>query len=190
RGQPPVLAAGGVPDVRAQRDEPQLPADQIAYLRALYDGEIRSWDAELPTLLDGLARLGLRDSTVVILVADHGEEFQEHGLLLHRAHLYDELLHVPLVIAGPGIRPGRRTDQVQGIDLFPTLAALLGFEVPPDRTGRNLLVEGPERTAVSETDGVANNGLRVDVGTIRRPPWKLIHAPARESWELYELGSD
>jgi hypothetical protein len=51
-------------------------------------------------------------------------------------------------------------------------------------------VEGPERAAVAETDGVANNGVRVDLVTIRRPPWKLIHAPARESWELYDLGSD
>ena len=162
-GMRPDLAAGWVLDFSRQREEPQLPPDQIAYLRALYDGEIRSWDGELPALLDGLARLGLRDSTVVIVVADHGEEFQEHGLLLHRAHLYDELLHVPLVIAGPGIRPGRRTDQVQGIDLFPTLAALLGFEVPPDRAGRSLLAEGPERAAVAETDGVANNGVRVDL---------------------------
>ena len=189
-GMRPDLAAGWVLDFSRQREEPQLPPDQIAYLRALYDGEIRSWDGELPALLDGLARLGLRDSTVVIVVADHGEEFQEHGLLLHRAHLYDELLHVPLVIAGPGIRPGRRTDQVQGIDLFPTLAALLGFEVPPDRAGRSLLAEGPERAAVAETDGVANNGVRIDLVTVRRPPWKLIHAPARASWELYDLGSD
>src|SRR5207247_9927519 len=50
---------------------------------------------------------GLADSTIVVLTADHGEEFQEHGHLKHRIHLYDELLRVPLVIAGPGVRPGR-----------------------------------------------------------------------------------
>src|SRR5262249_42484063 len=189
-GMRPDLAAGWVLDFSRQRDEPQLPADQIGYLRALYDGEIRSWDAELPGLLDGLARLGLRDSTVIVVTADHGEEFMEHGLLLHRAHLYDELLHVPLVIAGPGIRPGQRTDQVQGIDLFPTLAELLGFDVPADRPGHSLLAEGPERLAVSETDGLANNGVRVDLVSVRRRGWKLIYAPARSSAELYDLGAD
>ncbi len=187
------LAAGWVLDVSRKLDSrtgPPLPPDQIAYLRALYDGEIRSWDAELPALLGGLARLGLRDSTVIVVIADHGEEFQEHGLLLHRAHLYDELLHVPLVIAGPGIRPGRRTDQVQGIDLFPTLAELLGFALPSDRPGRSVLAEGPERPAVCETDGLANNGTRVDLVAVRRPPWKLIYAPARQRAELYDLGTD
>jgi len=192
-GMRPDLAAGWVLDVSRKLDAhsgPPLPPDQIAYLRALYDGEIRSWDAELPVLLGGLARLGLRDSTVIVVVADHGEEFQEHGLLLHRAHLYDELLHVPLVIVGPAIRPGRRTDQVQGIDLFPTLAELLGFASPPDLPGRSVLAEGPERPAVCETDGLANNGTRVDLVAVRRPAWKLIYAPARQSAELYDLGTD
>src|SRR5262249_53060245 len=114
------LAAGWVLDVSRRLhagSTPPLPPEQIAYLRALYDGEIRAWDGEPPRSLDGLARLGVRDSTVIIVTADHGEEFLEHGLLLHRAHVYDELLHVPLVLAGPGIAPGRRSDQVQGIDL-------------------------------------------------------------------------
>src|SRR5262249_53049000 len=155
-----------------------------------YDGEIRSWDGELPALLGGLERLGVRDSTVIVVIADHGEEFQEHGLLLHRAHLYDELLHVPLVIAGPGIHPGRRTDQVQGIDLFPTLAQLLGFASPPDLPGRSVLADGPERPAFCETDGLANNGTRVDLVAMRRPGWKLILAPASQSTELYDLGAD
>src|SRR5262249_2341812 len=129
-------------------------------------------------------------STVIVVTADHGEEFMEHGLLLHRAHLYDELLHVPLVIAGPGILPGRRTDQVQGIDLFPTLAELLGFDVPADRPGHSLLAEGPERPAVCETDGLANNGTRVDLVAVRRAAWQLIYAPARSSAELSDLGAD
>src|SRR5439155_356876 len=97
--------------------------------------EIRAWDVELGTLLDTLAGRGLADSTIVVLIADHGEEFQEHGRLKHRIHLYDELLHVPLVIAGPGVRPGRVAEQAQGIDLFPTLAALLGTAPPRGLSG-------------------------------------------------------
>ena len=187
------LAAGWVLDVSRQlgaRTAPPLPPEQIEYLRALYDGEIHSWDAELPALLAGLDRLGLRDSTVIVVTADHGEEFQEHGLLLHRAHIYDELLHVPLAIAGPGVARGRRTDQVQGIDLFPTLAALLGVDVPPGLPGHNLLGAVVERPAISETDGLANDGSRADLVAVRRPPWKLIYTPSRASFELYDLAVD
>jgi len=187
------LAAGWVLDVSRQlgaRTAPPLPAEQIDYLRALYDGEIHGWDAELPALLAGLDRLGLRDSTVIVMTADHGEEFQEHGLLLHRAHIYDELLHVPLAIAGPGVAHGRRTDQVQGIDLFPTLAALLGVDVPPGLPGHNLLGAVVERPAISETDGLANDGSRADLVAVRRPPWKLIYTPSRASFELYDLAVD
>src|SRR5262249_15630672 len=69
-GLPPAVPPGGGP---APRGPPSgggatpLPDDQVAYLRALYDGEIRSWDAALPALLDALARLGVRDSTIVIV---------------------------------------------------------------------------------------------------------------------------
>src|SRR5207249_5016948 len=91
---------------------------------------IRFWDAELERLLDGLAALGVRDSTIVVVTADHGEEFQEHGKLTHGPDLYDELLHVPLVVVGPGVSPGRVPEQVQGIDVFPTVPALLGLQPP------------------------------------------------------------
>ena len=178
------LAAGWVLDVSRQlgaRTAPPLPPEQIEYLRALYDGEIHSWDAELPALLAGLDRLGLRDSTVIVVTADHGEEFQEHGLLLHRAHIYDELLHVPLAIAGPGVAHGRRTDQVQGIDLFPTLAALLGVDVPPGLPGHNLLGAVVERPAISETDGLANDGSRADLVAVRTSSLEAdLHAVACE----------
>jgi arylsulfatase A-like enzyme len=192
-GTPPDLAAGWVLDVSRRLGTPgapPLPPEQLAYLRALYDGEIRSWDAELPSLLAGLERLGVRDSTLVVITADHGEEFLEHGLLLHRAHLFDELIRVPLVLAGPGITRGLRTDQVQGIDLFPTLAAVLGFDPPPGLPGRSLLVADPGRPAFVATDGQANNGTRRPLQSVRQPDWKLIHAPATGDFQLFDLARD
>jgi arylsulfatase A-like enzyme len=189
----PDLAAGWVLDVskelNAGRGTP-LPPEQLAYLRALYDGEIRAWDAELPSLLAGLERLGVRDSTVVIVTADHGEEFQEHGLLLHRSHLYDELLRVPLVVSGPGIPAGRRDEQVQGIDVFPTLAALLGFEHPADLPGHSVLGAIPSRPVMSETNGLAADRSRADLVSIRTPTSKLIRTPALSLAELYDLVRD
>ena len=74
---------------------PPLAAAEVQHLRNLYDGGIRFWDVELQRLLDGLTALGVRDSTIVVVTADHGEEFQEHGKLTHGPDLYDELLHVP-----------------------------------------------------------------------------------------------
>jgi len=192
-GTPPDVAAGWVLDVSRRLGKPgvpPLPPEQLAYLRALYQGEIRSWDSQLPALLGGLDRLGVRDSTLVIVTADHGEEFLEHGLLLHRAHLYDELIHVPLVVAGPGITPGRRTDQVQGIDLFPTLASVLGFDVPSQLSGRSLLAPAPGRLAFSATDGQANDGTRRPLDAVRRPDWKLIHAPVADDFQLFDLAAD
>src|SRR5437870_12978676 len=102
-GVRPAVAAGQADPLARRLNAPggsALAAVEVEHLRRLYDAEIRAWDAELGTLLDTLAGRGLADSTIVVLTADHGEEFQEHGRLKHRIHLYDELLHVPLVIAG------------------------------------------------------------------------------------------
>src|SRR5439155_710163 len=142
-GVRPAVAAGQAEGLARRVNAPggsALAAVELEHLRRLYDAEIRAWDAELGTLLDALAARGLADSTIVVLTADHGEEFQEHGRLKHRIHLYDELLHVPLVIAGPGVRPGRVAEQAQGIDLFPTLAALLG--TAPPRSARSCARSG------------------------------------------------
>src|SRR5262249_27522143 len=192
-GMPSDLAAGWVLDVSRRLGNPGTPPltqEQLAYLRALYDGEIRSWDAELPALLRGLERLGLRDSTLIVVTSDHGEEFLEHGLLLHRAHLYDELIHVPLVLAGPSVSPGRRTDQVQGIDLFPTLAEVLGLDAPSHLPGRSLLTPAPGRPAFCATDGQANDGTRRALDAVRRPDWKLTPAPLTDDFQLFDLAAD
>jgi arylsulfatase A-like enzyme len=192
-GTPTDVARGWVLDVarRLQRPgAPPLPAEQLAYLRALYDGDIRSWDAELPRLLDGLRRHGVADSTVIVVTADHCEEFLEHGLLLHRAHLFDELIRVPLILAGPGIAAGRRGDQAQGIDVFPTLGALLGLPHPPALPGRDLLAGPADRIAIAETDGQANDGARRALVAARRPDAKLIVAPADGAVARYDLTRD
>jgi len=126
-----------------------------------------------------------------VVTADHGEEFLEHGCLKHRVHLYDESVHVPLVLVGPGIGPGRVREQAQGIDLFPTLAALLGVAAPPDLPGQGLLAAREPRPAISETVfGVAPDGTATRLVSLRTPAWKLIHAPAFERYELYDLARD
>src|SRR5262249_6323446 len=133
-GVRPAVASGQV-GALAERlrtgGAPPLSEVELEYVRSLYEGGIRSWDTALGHLLEGLARLGVLDSTIVVVTADHGEEFQEHGRLKHGTSLYDETLHVPLVITGPGIAPRRATEQAQGIHLFPTLAPLPPLPAPP-----------------------------------------------------------
>ena len=124
--------------------EPRSLADRdLEYSRALYDGEVALVDDWFGRFLRQLDDLGLADSTVVALVSDHGEEFQEHGSVLHEK-LYRTVTHVPLVVFAPGARNGRRVGQtVETIDLAPTLLELAGVASP--RAG-----EGGEGTAGME----------------------------------------
>ncbi len=170
---------------------PPLPPHELGYVRTLYGLEIRDWDAALAPLVDALDRLGVRDSTVVVVLGDHGEEFQEHGLLKHGVHLYDELLHVPVVLAGPGIAPGHLAGQVEGVDLFPTIAALLGVTPPSGLPGQNLLAAHEPRPAFSSTRyGIPAGGQMAELVSVRAGGWKLIEAPSLGQTELYDLTTD
>ena len=169
---------------------PPLATAEVQHLRNLYDGGIRFWDFELQRLLDGLTALGVRDSTIVVVTADHGEEFQEHGKLTHGPDLYDELLHVPLVVVGPGVAPGRVREQVQGIDLFPTVAAMLGVQAPAGLPGVDLMARREPRPAFSETSLGIVDGKAGKLVSLRTPEWKLIQTPATGRFELYDLVRD
>ena len=106
------------------------PAD-VRLLRALYDEKVERADGEIATFLSGFSKLHISRPTVFVFTSDYGEEFYEHGRIDHGMTLYDEVLHVPLIIALPGQTKGRIiTDQVRNIDIMPTLLALTGT-VPP-----------------------------------------------------------
>ncbi len=104
-----------------------------------YDGEIAFADAQLGRLLDSLKASGQQSNTIVVVVSDHGESLGEHGELTHAILVYGSTLHVPLVIAGPGITGGATVEaRVSTVDLVPTLLRLLGSEVPAELIGRDL----------------------------------------------------
>jgi arylsulfatase A-like enzyme len=126
----------------------ELPSDKELFapgdLRRfgdLYDGSIRYVDTEIGRLLDGLAALGLDRSTLVVIAADHGDEFLEHGYMLHLSpYLYDELIHVPLIVHWPGQTAGRSVSPpVRLIDVMPTLLAVFDLPACPSAQGRSLL---------------------------------------------------
>jgi arylsulfatase A-like enzyme len=189
----PDIAAGRLVPLALRvnaREAPPLPVAEIDYLHALYRGEIGAWDDALRHLLEGLGQIGVLDSTVLVVTADHGEEFQEHGMLSHRAQLYEESIRVPLVIAGPSVTPGRLAAQAAGIDLFPTIAALLGLPLPPDLRGQNLLDTPVSRPAFSETRQGSIDRAETPLFSVRLPGWKLIHAPVLQRYQLYDLTRD
>jgi len=194
-GVRPAIARGWVRDaanhINWARATP-LSDDEIAHLRDRYRREVSAWDASLGTLLDGLRSAGLLARTILLVTSDHGEEFQEHGRLTHGSHLYEETVRVPLVLHGPGIPAGRRDEPVQGIDLFPTLARLLGIAPGPGLPGHDLLAGGTSpRSAVLETSrGIGPDGARVDLVAVRTARWKLVEAPSLARRELYDLAND
>jgi hypothetical protein len=127
---------------RLGRDAPPDAAD-IAQIRGLYDGAVRVVDDGARTILRGLDQRGLRENTIVVVLADHGEDLFEgergHG---HGDHLFgEESAHVPLLVRDgrtPQRAPRHVPELVRDVDLAPTLYALAGLPAPDDLPGRSL----------------------------------------------------
>ncbi|MEF8790279.1 MAG: sulfatase [Haloarculaceae archaeon] len=183
---------------RVQTDDPDLGEGDLADLEALYDGELRYVDAELRRLFEELEARGRLEDTAVVITADHGEEFLDHGRLGHHPRLYDELLHVPfLVWLPPGARDeldapasGRVSGQVSLLDLAPTVTDLLGIDPAPRFGGRSVLRESghPVVSEVSNPHGVLKIDERFRRRSVRSEGWKLVVGPDGE--ELYDLETD
>ena len=117
----------------------ELTRADTALLESLYDGEVATVDEELRLLFDELERRGFLQNAIVIITADHGEEFWEHGNLSHGTTLYNESVHVPLIVQAPGAVAGRRIEEnVSLVDVAPTVLDLVGFPPEPRFEGRSL----------------------------------------------------
>ena len=120
-----------------QHAEVSIEPEDLRRMRALYASEVRQMDEQIGRILAQLESAGLAASTLVAVVADHGEEFLEHGNLGHAETLYDELVHVPLLLRFPGrIAPQTLvSEQMQLLDLAPTLLDLAGVDPLPSARG-------------------------------------------------------
>ena len=107
-----------------------------AWLRYRYDAALHFIDTQVGRLLEHIEKAA--PNTIVVVTADHGEEFWEHGSVGHGKTLYEEVVHVPLMIWGPGITPGSSDVPVELIDVLPTLAARAGLSPRDAWQGRNL----------------------------------------------------
>jgi arylsulfatase len=179
---------------------------QAAWISDVYDACVATSDVHLGALLDLLEELGLDQKTVIAYTSDHGEELLDRGLTDHAHTLFPELMHVPLVLAGPGIPRGeRRAERVSNRHLGTTLALCGGGELAL-ANGLDLLADdfGGEQELLFHTQkGIWNDRAMVEIFGLLEERWALHWAPAglpyrtpsgedpgEGQWRLYDLDSD
>ncbi len=179
-----------------------LTPAELGFLRDRYDEEILHTDRALARLFAALAELGLEEDTLVAFTADHGEEFRDHGWLGHERSLYQELLHVPLALRGPGVPAGARIAAgVSLVDLAPTLLDLAGVTVPGVMQGSSLapLLAGEPRAAefraFGEIDYLGVEEGKPGLETCRKKAivgerYKLVRDDLTGALELFDLELD
>lgn len=160
----------------------------LNHIRALYDGEIRWVDSQLDRLFVALRQRERSEPILISLVADHGEEFYEHGNKSHFKTLFDESLRVPWIVRYPGVvEPGIRIGGVAGLeDVAPTLIGLAGLAPLAEASGHNL--EGPLKTGGKATrPQLLHFGLQRG---LRGPDWKVTYRTDTKEALHYDLNLD
>jgi arylsulfatase A-like enzyme len=158
-----------------------------------YDWAIRFVDGELARLLQALETDGRLGRTFVIVSADHGQAFREHGNRLHGHTIYQEETNVPLLIWGPLVRAGARAAPISTLDLFPTILDLAGARASRAACGTSLVpvLEDPARAPAREVymEQVPDSRPYFQVGYVRGHH-KLVVTPPTDRYELYDLRAD
>lgn len=155
-----------------------------------YDSEIAFTDHHIGRLLKKMKKMGLLRNTIVVIAADHGEEFNDHHWKYHGHTVYQELVHIPLIIYTPGIAPGAVDETVTVMDIAPTLLQLLNLSLPEQYAGHAIpVVSGsfapPSPQAVFfETFNQAQwYGAKIG-------KWKLVYNLELDKRRLFDLEQD
>ncbi len=178
--------------------------DDVRHLTELYDAGIRQLDTELSRFFALLYQEKILDEALLIVTSDHGEEFMDHGRVDHFLTTYQEMLHVPLILRGPGVPAGLRIPTpVSLIDLMPTVLGLAGVDAPASLEGLDLapLWRGADSGAFEDRYlyGEAAGGLQWDltlkgmypqIRSVRRGRYKLVYESKPERYSLYDLAED
>jgi arylsulfatase A-like enzyme len=166
------------------------------YVKAQYDGEVAYMDACIQTLLTAITALGLDENTIVVVNSDHGETLYDHECYFDHHGMYDQTLHVPLILRFPGKIPAGK--RIGGFnthkDLLPTLLELVGIESGIPFDGRSLLPMVKGAVASHESEFYITECTWMRKHGWRTPQWKLILAlepdmhfkPAAELYNLVE----
>ncbi len=169
-----------------------LSEADLAHIEALYDGEIAYLDAQIGKLLERVESRESARPLFVVLTADHGEEFLDHGSASHGHTLFQEVLHVPLIIHAPArLTPRRVSAPVRLIDVAPTLVDLVGLAALPGTQGESLrallegkVTSGPASALSEATYGRPLQALQT-AGNL-----KLIHETETGANALFDLNTD
>lgn len=172
---------------KARTSPEQLTDAEHRLLRGVYRGEVEYLDAQVGDLLDRLDRHLSMDDTYVVLTSDHGEGFGEHDFFFHGGDLYQELVHIPLILSGPGIDTGNIDVPVSNLDLMPTLLELIGADVPGDCDGHPL--HGEE---IPDDREVFAEAWRPSIGKLMcyDGRWKYIEERSSKEQYLFDLDAD
>jgi len=183
-----MFGPGGAPFDWTESDLAGHPDSSLcSHFESLYDGGLAEVDHQLGRLLEGVRRRGLGDNTIVIVVADHGEEFMEHGLAWHGKSLYQAVLRVPLVLAGPGVPRGEVSRPVGQVDIVPTLAALLGVDWPGRLDGQDLFAPSEESPPIYSSN---LNAGPLEMACVRVGDMKTIWEATSNTSLSFDLAAD
>ncbi|HYQ16481.1 MAG TPA: sulfatase [Polyangiaceae bacterium] len=162
--------------------------------RDRYDQEVFYTDLWLKKLLDFVEQQSFAQDTYLVISADHGEAFGEHGMYKHAFELWDVLTHVPLLVCGPGVKAQRIKERRSHIDLVPTFLDLLGQPIPKTLTGKSLV---PELTGKAAPDDREPIYLELTEDSHNPPRRALIHGDYKLIWfgpkdkfQLFNLKQD
>ncbi len=165
-----------------------------------YDYEVAFDDQWIGKLIDALAANGLADNTMIVVMADHGEAFAVHTfageqMFFHGQTLYDELLHVPVLIKVPGVAPRKVDDVVQLIDLAPTVVDVLGIAKPAPWVGRSLVPAMlgqalPPQPSYAELLSAPSWPHKAKSMISGDGKWHLFFRQEDKRYELYDLTKD
>lgn len=159
--------------------------EYMAEMRQLYNAEVAFNDHSFGEFLKALRQRGLYENSLIVFVADHGEEFDEHGDFGHARNLYNETLNIPLIVKWPGQRRGQVVESLaQHVDLLPTLLQAAGAPMPQGLPGMDLAQlaasrEDPEALTGRQVFSHLNHRGRVGVSVVHAG-WKLIHPLTRD----------
>jgi choline-sulfatase len=160
--------------------------ERLRWVQEAYWEQSRQLDEGLATLLQDLEQRGrIKDDTIVLITADHGEHLGEHGKFLHSHSIYEPLVHVPFLLQCPGVEPGQSDQPVSGVDLYPTVCAAMGVEPPFEMPGMALQGMMPR-----------NRTIRFGAGNLRgfirgSHKWVAYDNGQRLNWaEAYDLEAD
>jgi len=170
----------------------KLNKRDLRHIIAHYDAGVRYADAFLGKLFQEISDLGLMDKTIIIITSEHGEELLDHGSFdrYGKENLYDEVLHVPLIVYCPFIVPKNKKiiRQVQLIDIMPTVLELLGCPVNKEAQGVSFAQDLRGNNSHRQKIQYAYSETSIQKWSVRTLDWKLIYN--KGSYELYNLKKD